>query len=227
MGGRAPGHAAGKRGELRGLRSCLHREQRQYHHRVRPHRTRRRRRPHRTGRGRRETARGHARQLPCAGEPGDRQGLRPFGELRRDPSESDNRPQVCLPGRLQEHSAQAPRPVQGHRQIATLARHSRQDQRQGQVRHRRVPAEHGVRHAGDSANPLFLEGAQHRRFGSEEDPRLHQGGQDRRFDGQMHGLGGCGGRQVPGRDESRQGAEGEVGRRSLREPGLGGDARAV
>ena len=194
-------HAARERGELRDLRPGLHGEQRQRDHRVRPHLARRCAGPHRADRGRRQAAGRQARRLLRRQRPRHRQGLRPLDRLRRDPAEGEDRPQVRLSGRLQEGQAQGPQPVQDHRQVGAGAGHPGQDQRPGQVRHGRVPAGHGLRRAGDSAHPLRLQGAVHRRQRSEEDPRLHQGGEDRRLDGQVHRLGGGAGGDVPGRDE--------------------------
>ena len=67
----------------------------------------------------------------------------PLDRLRRDPAEGEDRPQVRLPGRLQENQAQDRRRVQDHRQVDPGDGHSGEDQRPGQVRHGCVPAEHG------------------------------------------------------------------------------------
>ena len=87
----------------------------------------------------------------------------------------------AYPDDFKKHHAEGVRRVQDHRQVGAGARHPGEDQRPGQVRHRRVPAEHGLRRAGGSAHALRLEGAEHRRYRSEEDSRLHQGREDRRL----------------------------------------------
>ena len=54
-----------------------------------------------------------------------------------------------------------PGTIQDHRQIDSGARYPGQDQRPGEVRHRRVPAEHGVWRARHSAHALRLESEEH------------------------------------------------------------------
>ena len=101
----------------------------------------------------------------------------------------------------------APGTYKHHRQIDPGPRHPGQDQRPGEVRHRRVPAEHGLWRARHTAHALPLQGAEHRRFRGAQDSGIRQGREGRRQHGQMHGLGRGAGREVPGRCKGRPGAE--------------------
>ena len=110
----------------------------------------------------------------------------------------------------------APGDLQHHRQVDPGPRHPVQDQRPGQVRHRRVPAEHGVRRARHTAHALRLQSAEHRRFRGAQDSGIHQGREGGRQHGQVHRLGRRAGREVPGRCKSRSGPEGQGRSRTLR-----------
>ena len=55
----------------------------------------------------------------------------------------------------------APGTYKHHRQIDPGTRHPRQDQRSSEVRHRRVPAEHGLRRARHTAHAVCLESEEH------------------------------------------------------------------
>ena len=70
---------------------------------------RRRRWTHRADRGRRQGARRQGRRLLRGERPRDRQGFGPLDRLRRDPAEGQDRSQVRLPRRLQEHQAEGAR----------------------------------------------------------------------------------------------------------------------
>ena len=71
-----------------------------------------------------------------------------------------------------------------------------QDQRHGQVRHRRHGARHALRQAGRAAGALRRDGEVGRRLGGEEGEGLRQGGHPRRQDRHDVGLGGGGGHDL-------------------------------
>ncbi len=97
-------------------------------------------------------------------------------------------------GRAQGDQAEDARSVHHDRRLGAAARHPLEDQRHGQIRHRRHAAGHGVRQGGHAAGALRRHGEIGRRQRGEEGAGLHQGRHPRRQDRDDDRLGG-GGRQ--------------------------------
>ena len=121
-------------------------------------------RPYGPHRSRRQAARRRTGWLPRREQPCHRYGIRTLHRLRRDHPHGQDRPQVRLSARLQRRQAEGTSQLHNRRPIAAGARHSGQDQRSGEIRHRRVFCRHGLWRGCSSAHPLCVEGRQRRRF---------------------------------------------------------------
>ena len=96
---------------------------------------------------------------------------------------------------LRRSSSRRPTSTAG-RPVGAAARHPAQDQRDGQVRHRRHGSRDALRQAGRAAGALRRQGDGGRRFGRQEGQGLRQGGHPRRQDRHDVGLGGGGGHDL-------------------------------
>ena len=99
-------------------------------------------------------------------------------------------------GRAQGDQAQDARSVHHDRRLGAAARHPLEDQRHGQIRHRRHAAGHGLRQGRDAAGALRRHGEIGRRQRGQEGAGLHQGRHARRQDRHHDRLGGGGGQHL-------------------------------
>ena len=79
-------------------------------------------------------------------------------------------------GRTEGDHAEVARSIYDDRQGSAAARHSVQGERHGQIRHRHVPAGHGLWPDRDAPGALRRQGDRGRRQRGQENPRLHPGG---------------------------------------------------
>ena len=127
-------------------------------------------------------------------------------ELRRHRQERQG-DQDLHAGRAQGDQAEDSRPVHHDRRLGAAARHPLEDQRHGQIRHRRDAAGHGPWRGRHPAGALRRHGEIGRRQRGEEGAGLHQGRHPRRQDRNHDRLGGGGRRHLRQRQEGGGRAE--------------------
>ena len=123
--------------------------------------------------------------------------------------------QGLVRGRAQGDQAEDARPVHEDRAIAAAARHSGEDERHRQVRHRRLCARHAVRRARAAAGALRRDGEVGRRERGQESAGLRQGRRGRGQDRHDHGLGRRRGKYLRGSEEGRGCAQDRLGQGSV------------
>jgi hypothetical protein len=166
----------------------------------------RRRRTHDADQSRRRNAR-------RAGKRADRQRLACHArkveaqrDLCRDRQERQGE-QGLVARRTESNQAEDGGSIYEDRPLAAAARHSVEDERDGQIRHRHLRGGYAVRQTCGSAGALWRHGEVGRRQRSQEDSGLRQGSHRRRQDGHGYRLGGRCSDQLRSRQESGGGVE--------------------